>query len=306
MISKVAVTVALAALVAGCGGGRPHFQSAAGWHLLSRDGELVAANVPPAPVDKSLTSPPSRTVATLPRFGVVIWAMYLRDGNRHSPRRLLPMRVEHAVASNPFEGFRCAPAVTIARCYAASGSIWRLFGRYGSYAVDLYVFFGSDHPLPEDVAAADLELARLRLPGARTTSTTAKAADCPRPTGTGYYDTTVRPSSGPPGSTATVSGRLPVMSEGGQDLGQRATEALAYWNLDFDHWTSLASARPLSAVAGAPVKLVGTQYVANRCTFHVQVTIPSAQPGTYPLEVLSGDAQGSSSFAPVDFRVTSG
>ena len=184
------------------------------------------------------------------------------------------MRVEHAVASNPFEGFRCAPAVTIARCYAASGSIWRLFGRYGSYAVDLYVFFGSDHPLPEDVAAADLELARLRLPGARTTSTTAKAADCPRPTGTGYYDTTVRPSSGPPGSTATVSGRLPVMSEGGQDLGQTATEALAYWNLDFDHWTSLASARPLSAVAGAPVKLVGTQYVANRCTFHVQVTSP--------------------------------
>jgi hypothetical protein len=153
----------LLGLVAGCGGGSPHFQGAAGWHALSRHGELAVANVPFAASDRSMASPPSRTVAALQRDGIVIWTMYHRAGDSHYPRRTLPLRVEQGVASLPFEGFRCAPAVTTSRCYDASGSIRHLQARSGSYAIDLYVFFGTDHPTSASVAAANAELARLRV-----------------------------------------------------------------------------------------------------------------------------------------------
>lgn len=286
---------AAAAVLAGCGGAKPHFESAAGWHLLSGHGELVAADVIYAPADRRLhlASPPTPTVASLPRDGTVIWAMYLRGGNSRFPQRRLPLQVEQGVRSNPFEGFRCAPAVPTARCFAASGSVWRLFGRYGRYAVDVYVFFGTDHPPPTQLAAADAELARLRLPGAPATLT-AKPTKCPKPTGTDYYDTSVRPSSGPPGTTVVLSGRLPASST-----------VVAYWNLDFDHWPSLTSPSPEPAVARSPVRLLGAQRVASRCTYHVRITIPPARPGRYPLEVLYGNPKFGTSLAPVDFRVTS-
>jgi hypothetical protein len=75
----------------------------------------------------------------------------------------LPLRVEQAARSNPFEGFRCAPSVTTGRCYAASGSVRHVEGRHGTSAVDLYVFFGTDRPSPAQVDAADAELARLNF-----------------------------------------------------------------------------------------------------------------------------------------------
>jgi hypothetical protein len=231
--------------------------------------------------------------------------MYSRGGKSDQPRRRLPLRVEQAIASNPFEGFRCAPAVATASCYAASGSVWRLLGRYGPYDLDLFVYFGTDHPLPEDVAAADEELARLSLPRAPVAQAT-KAAPCPRPTGTGYYDTTVSPASGPVGTTVRVSGRLPVLSESGSYAGQTSTEITAYWNLDFDNWPSITSPQPDAAVAHRPVKLLGLENVAGRCTYRARLTIPAVRPGSYPIEVLFGDAAGGASFAPVDFRVTSG
>lgn len=302
----LAPLVLLVALGAACGGGKPRFQHAAGWNLLSGHGELVAANVPLASADRSLASPPARTVAVLPRYGIVIWAMVFRGGNRHFPRRRLPLRVEEAVPSNPFEGFRCAPAVSISRCYAASGSVWRLFGRLSSYGVDLYVFFGTDRPLPSDIAAADAELAQLRLPHVQVGPTAAKAAACPRSTGTGYYDTSVSPASGPAGTTVTVTGRLPVASESSEHVGQYATEAVAYWNLDIDHWPSITSSSPVAAVAGSPVRLVGTENVAGLCAYQVQVTVPPGPPGTYPIDVLYGDPRGAASFAPASFQVTSG
>ena len=150
-----------AALVAGCGGGgAPRFEAAAGWHLLSGNGELAAANVPFAGADRSLASPPARTVATLPRGGVVIWAMLARAGR--DSRRPLPLHLTAGARSNPFEGFRCAPAVPDSRCYAASGSVRRLVGRTAGYDVDLYVFLGTDRPASAQIAAVDAELARLR------------------------------------------------------------------------------------------------------------------------------------------------
>jgi hypothetical protein len=299
--------VATLAVGAGCGSGKPRFESAAGWHLLSGHGQLAAARVVYAPADRRLvlTSPPSRTVASLPRDGTVIWAMVDRGGNSHFPRRQLPLRVEQGAPSNPFEGFPCAPALATSRCFPASGSVWRVFGRYGRYDVDLYVFFGSERPLPEQVAAADAELARLRLPHAPAAPRT-KAASCARPTGTSYYDPKVSPASGPAGTRVHVSGRLPVLSESGRDVGQTATSVIAYWNLDVDHWTSVAGPHPRAAVGSSPVRLLGAVSVAGACTYRATLTIPAVPAGTYPIEVLSGNAQGSGNFAPVEFRVTSG
>ncbi len=295
---RLLALAAAATVAAGCGGGKPHFQRATGWQQLSRPGELAAANVPFRAADRSLRSPPSGTVATLPRSGIVIWLLVSR---RHEGRAWerkfppVPLRVDETVATNPPEGFGCPPAAR-PDCFEAGGAIRRVQARDSGWEVAATIFFGTDRPLPEDLAAADAELARLRLPRAHVRSQ-ARTAACARPPAisSSSYASTVRPSSGPPGSTATISGRLP---------GKVATEVAAYWNLDFDHWPSLASSSPRAVVRGVPVKLVGAQYVAGRCSYHVHAEIPSAPPGRYPLEVLYGDALGSASLVPVYFRVT--
>jgi hypothetical protein len=138
----------------------------------------------------------------------------------------------------------------------------------------------------------------------------ARPPNCPARTGMGAYDTTLRPSSGAPGSTVTVSGPLPVMRENGSYGGQTATEVDVYWNLSFDHWPSFSGSSPIAAVAGLSVRRLGKQDVAKLCRYQVQVEIPAAAAGTYPIEVLyqGPDSGGPSfaSFAPADFQVTSG
>jgi len=111
---------------------------------------------------------------------------------------------------------------------------------------------------------------------------------CPARTGTSAYATNVRPASGAPGSTVTVSGPLPVTNENGAYGGQTATQVEAYWNLDHRKWWSVlgASPSPLRSVAGSPVKLLGKQGVAKLCTYEVRVTIPKVARGKYPIEVL--------------------
>ena len=158
---ELVAVVALVVAMAGCGGGgSPRFEPAADWHLLSGKGELAAANVPFAGADRNLMSPPSRTVDTLPRRGVVIWALVSPAGK--DPTRALPLHLSEAVRTNPFEGFRCAPAVPSSRCFSASGSVRRLAGRLAGYDVDLYVFLGTDRPSSAQISAVDAELARLR------------------------------------------------------------------------------------------------------------------------------------------------
>jgi hypothetical protein len=298
--------VAFMALLAGCGGAaKPSFQAASGWHLLSNHGELAAANVPFAAADRSAASPPSRTVATLPRDGVMIWAMFSRPGGKLPARSApLPLRLTEAMPSNPFEGFRCAPAVPESRCYAASGSVRRLGARVGPYYLDLYVFFGTDHPAVDSVAAADAELARLRIPHARSAVSTAPV--CPALSGKDAYRTTVSPSAGPPGSTVTVSGPLGVVDESGTYGGQTATHVDAYWNLDFARWWSALTGSPSRSVEGPPVRHLARQEVAKRCGYRLRLRIPLVAPGTYPIEVLYGDSKGRASLAPVEFRVTQG
>ena len=155
-------------------------------------------------------------------------------------------------------------------------------------------------------ASAGRPIALQPPPASRTA-----APDCSVPTGSGVFDTHLSSSSGPAGSTVTVSGMLPVVSEDGRDVGQNSTAVLVYWNLDFDHWPSIASPSPATAVSGTPVQQLGTQNVANSCTYQVQVTIPSVPAGTYPIEVLyegpdtSGGWSGAS-FGPVNYQVTPG
>jgi hypothetical protein len=304
MGGKAAAALALLALLAaGCGGaGQPHFRSASGWQLLSGQNELAAANVPFAPADRSLASPPSRTVATLPRDGIVIWAMVSRQSEQ-PPSTPLPLRLNEAVPSNPFDGFGCAPAVPVSRCDAASGSVRRLVADAGSYYVDLYVYFGTDRPAIASVAAANAELAQLRLPHVRPR---AAGPVCPARSGRHAYATTLSRSSGPPRSVVTVSGHLPVLGEDGSYGGQTARGVHAYWNLDFRKWWSALESAPLPARAGSPVKLLGRQNVARRCTYRLRVAVPSVRPGRYPILVLSGTGKSQSSFAPVTFRVTAG
>jgi hypothetical protein len=142
-----------------------------------------------------------------------------------------------------------------------------------------------------------------------TPTSSAPNPHCPRPTGTGYYDTNLSSSSGPAGTTVTVSGRLPTVGEDGTYTGRTGTTAVVvYWNLDFDRWPSITSSSPVPAVAGSPVQQIGTQNVANLCTYRTQVTIPSLPPGKYPIEVLyegpdSSGRWGAASFAPVDFEL---
>lgn len=132
--------------------------------------------------------------------------------------------------------------------------------------------------------------------------------NCAARTGAGAYDTTLHPSSGSAGSTVSVAGHLPVVNEAGVDVGQSATHVDVYWNLDFDKWWSVLGRkpRPLSAIAGLPVRHLGKQDVAKLCRYQLRVHIPPVPPGTYSIEVLSGDSHGTASFAPADFHVTGG
>jgi len=295
MARAAAVVALLAALAAGCGGSsRPGFAQARGWNVITEPGQIVsAANVPFARADRS-ESAPVRTVASLPRPGIVIWVQWLRRGrlpaeDRHYPRRPLPLRVASMTAVAP-EGFTC-PRLARHGC-----STRALQARSEQWDVAVWVFFGAADPLPMQVAAADAELARLRLPDAAVPPAAATAR-CPRPSGTGWYDSTVRPASGSAGTTVLVSGRLP---EGRQP----PSEVVAYWNLDFGHWTTISSSSPEAAVAGSPVRFLGTRNVSGSCSYRVRVTIPGVAPGRYPLEVLYGNARFGASFAPVEFRVT--
>lgn len=146
---------------------------------------------------------------------------------------------------------------------------------------------------------------------AAATQLKSTATDCPAHWGAGAYDATLSSSSGPPGSTVTVSGPLPVTDESGAYVGSITTEVIAYWNLDLDNWgTAFTSPlSPTAAVAGSAVQLLGTQDVAGVCNYAFQIKIPSSvAPGTYPIQPI-GEASGAWGvltypLGPVNYQVT--
>ena len=82
-------SLALVAVTAGCGGTRPvpRFETAHGWQVIVEPGQtLSAANVPFAAADRS-ESGPTRTEASLPQHGVLIWVEWARRRNSPSPKQ---------------------------------------------------------------------------------------------------------------------------------------------------------------------------------------------------------------------------
>lgn len=155
---------------------------------------------------------------------------------------------------------------------------------------------------------------------AATVSTTDTQHKCPalsrtdnNDDSTNPYIPVLSPSSGPAGSTVTISGPLPVVDEAGTYVGPGNPNISVYWNLDLDHWTSILTSpnSPTASVTGSPVQHLGTQQVTGgACNFQIQVTIPSVAPGTYPIQLLGewSGATGATTgpFPPVNYQVTAG
>jgi hypothetical protein len=106
--------------------------------------------------DEPFQFPPSKTLERLPPDGIVIDVQlygpdpHVRDRSR--PARV-PLRIAEADIGS-FDGLRPENAV-----YSLGG---RAPGQ--RYSVDVSVIFGRMHPTRDQLAAADAELARLRLP----------------------------------------------------------------------------------------------------------------------------------------------
>jgi hypothetical protein len=112
-------------------------------------------------------------------------------------------------------------------------------------------------------------------------------------------------SSGPAGSTVTISGPLPD-SNGRVYLGPGSPDLTVYWNLNPDDWESVYQSpnSPTASVAGTPVQYLGTQHFTGACNFQMQIQIPSgAAPGTYPIVVLIQDSGWGTDLDPMNYQV---
>lgn len=142
-----------------------------GWHTTSsgatprhsygESAQSAAATIPYRDVPNQL--PPVRTLAALPRDGIVVWVSLTRDshfepsrldGNEtYRPRRRPPYRMADLERFDPWQGqVRDLPEY---RLWAATGE---------RYLVDLRVYFGQSHPTPAMLAEADAMLRGVRFP----------------------------------------------------------------------------------------------------------------------------------------------
>jgi hypothetical protein len=119
--------------------------------------------VPFVPADRR-ESAPTRTEASLPRRGVLIWMEWARRRNSPSAEKLYrrrspPLKVDEAAHTSDPEGMACPPAAQ-SDCF---GAVRHLTARESGRDFDLWIFFGSGKPSSAEVAAANAELARLRF-----------------------------------------------------------------------------------------------------------------------------------------------
>jgi hypothetical protein len=97
--------------------------------------------------------PPHRTLAALPPDGVVIALLVGREPQR--PRRRVlhwPPRIRPAAIVAPIEGV------------PARFGTFEAFGALNGFDASLWVFFGRRHPTRAQLARAQTELRRARLP----------------------------------------------------------------------------------------------------------------------------------------------
>jgi len=121
----------------------------------------------------------------------------------------------------------------------------------------------------------------------------------------GDYDPSLAPASGPPGSTAVISGPLPMYGEGGAIHGSPDTIEV-WWNADPELFWKVDSANP-SPFAPGPVVSLARQDVRGRCTFEARFRVPDAPDapqGKYIVLVLQTFGEGSAAVGHQLFEVT--
>jgi hypothetical protein len=135
------------------------FLPAQGWNVVQSGtatartpAGALAANVPLHPED-TLGNAPTRTLASLPSYGVVIHATFTTRGNptrdARFPERELPLQVKWATATSPGEH--------------------RLRAATGGYNVDARIHYGTVPPTAEMLGEAQLQLSRLVVAPERVT-----------------------------------------------------------------------------------------------------------------------------------------
>jgi hypothetical protein len=159
----VAMLALVAAVAAGCGGAgqAPHFRAARGWHVLVEPGQTAsAANVRFVRSDRH-QSFPTRTIASLPPRGVLIWLEWVRPrktavDTKLYPPRPLPLRVVPTTYIGAPEGTRCPS-------HEADCILDHLVQRESGWDSDLWIFVGSSRRSAAQIAAANSELAKLQF-----------------------------------------------------------------------------------------------------------------------------------------------
>lgn len=142
------------------------FVAAPGWHTgdggpferrpWGEQTQSWAATVPYA--DGPFDLPPRKTIARLPEDGVLIWVGLSRAWNPDAPGRRSPIR-EHPYRLADFEAHaEWEGQVRDVPEYELRTRV------EGGYEVDVRIYFGRPEPTPAMRAAAESQLARLRLP----------------------------------------------------------------------------------------------------------------------------------------------
>jgi hypothetical protein len=130
------------------------------------------------------------------------------------------------------------------------------------------------------------------------------AVGCPRPTG---YLPQIEPSTGPVGSTVTLTGTLPLWDDPASMArpGVRALEV--WWNLTPSHWLTARGGEPapVSARPGRALRELRAMVPgATSCTYQLVFRVPRVAAGTYPVDVLYRTVVGAANLPAVAFKVT--
>jgi hypothetical protein len=160
------------------------FLPARGWNVLQaatqatqvQEAIAIAANVPISRDDAAARLPYS-TMLTLPPNGVVIVANFTARGNKWRdqsyPRHALPLRLRDAAAGS----IQVRPESPLGQ--------YQLQAAVNGHNVDVNVYFGTPHPAPALITAAQRQLDRMVVRSARASDRAAERAFPIRAAGTG-------------------------------------------------------------------------------------------------------------------------
>jgi len=122
--------------------------------------------------------------------------------------------------------------------------------------------------------------------------------------GAADYTPQVAPSSGAAGTSAVISGPLPVTGSDGSYEGSSTIRVEAWWNLSFDEWWSAYSVDPPVPDQPGPVSKVGTDATTGQCNYSITIQVPDVSAGEYSVVVLYANSDAVASFEPITFTVT--